>query len=40
MIIFACSCGSDVGQLANDGTRQTDVEGKAEMACLPRISRE
>jgi len=36
-MVYACSCGSNVGQLANEGTRRAALDGKVKMACLPGI---
>jgi len=37
IMVYACACGSNVGQLANEGTRRAALEGKVKMACLPGI---
>jgi uncharacterized metal-binding protein len=36
-MVYASACGSNVGQLANEGARRVALEGKVKMACLPGI---
>ncbi|MEI6796510.1 MAG: putative zinc-binding protein [Methanomassiliicoccales archaeon] len=38
LLIFVCSGGCNVGQLANDAARQLSAEGIGKMACLSAVA--